>query len=276
MAKIDRLRWTAGISFDAYGVRVGVRVNDPQVLARLASLLPPGSKPTVSPLVDQIYSLWLGRLRAPMQSFHLLYSGVARRARTTSLDELLEVFEADLRLSVAAAARRRVFVHAGVVGWRGRAIVLPGRSGSGKTTLVAELVRAGATYYSDEFAVIDERGRAHPFAKPLSIRDGTQTRKRPAEELGGTIGIAPLPIGLIAFSAYRAGARWRPVPLSPGQGLLALVPHTVPVRRSPQASLAALHRAIEGARLLKASRGQAEDAAVWLLRHLDEITEGAA
>jgi hypothetical protein len=276
MAKLDRLGWAAATCFHVYGVRVGVRVNRPEFLARLASLFPPGWKPTVSPLVDEMYSVWVGERRAHANGFHLLYAGVARRARTTSLDELLDTFEADLRLRVAAAARRRVFVHAGVVGWRGRAIVLPGRSGSGKTTLVAELLRAGGTYYSDEFAVIDQRGRVHPFAKPLSIRDGKHTRKRRAEEMGGAVGTTPLPIGLIAFSAYRAGAQWRPVPISPGQGVLALIPHTVPVRRWPEASLAALERAVGRARLLKGSRGRAEDAAAWLLRHAGESAEGAA
>jgi hypothetical protein len=276
MAKIDRLGWAAGTCFDAYGVRVGIRVNDAPLLPRLAGLFPPGSKPTASPLVDHLYSLWLGKRRAHSSGFHLLYAGVTRRARTTNLDELLLAFEADLRLSVAAAAPRRVFVHAGVVGWQGRAIVLPGRSCSGKTTLVAELVRVGATYYSDEFAVIDDRGRVHPFAKPLSIRDGTQLWTRPAEELGGRVGTTALPIGLIAFSAYHPEGRWRPVPLSPGQGLLALIPHTVPVRRRPQASLAALQRAVERAHVLKASRGEAEGAAVWLLRHAEESAKGAA
>jgi len=276
MAKIDRLGWAEGVCFAAYGVRVGVRVNDPELLRPLTSLFPPGSKLTTSPLVDQLYSLWLGKRRGHALGFHLLYAGVTRRSRTRNLDELLAAFEADLRLSVAAAAPRRVFVHAGVVGWRGRAIVLPGRSCSGKTTLVAELVRQGATYYSDEFAVIDERGRVHPFAKPLSIRDGAQVRKRTAEELGGTVGTAALPIGLIAFSAYHRDARWRPVALSAGQGLLALIPHTVPVRRRPNASLAALQRAVEGACVLKARRGEAEGAAAWLLRHADESAKGAA
>src|SRR5919198_2175039 len=169
MAKLDRLGWAAATSFEAYGVRLGVRVNKPEVLPGLADRFPPGSRPTTSPLVDRLYSLWLGERRGSVRGFHLLYAGVARRARTTSVEEALEALESDLRLSVAAAARRRVFVHAGVVGWRGRAIVLPGRSCSGKTTLVAELLRAGATYLSDEFAVIDGRGRVHPFAKPLSI-----------------------------------------------------------------------------------------------------------
>ena len=44
------------------------------------------------------------------------------------LDKVFEVLESELRLSVASAARRRVFMHAGVVGWGGRAIVIPGRS----------------------------------------------------------------------------------------------------------------------------------------------------
>jgi hypothetical protein len=276
MAEIDRLGWAAATCFQAYGVRVGVRVNQAEILARLARLFPPGSRPTVSSLVDELYSVWVGERRAPAKGFHVLYAGVARRARTTSLDELLENFEADLRLRVAAAARRHVFVHAGVVGWRGRAIVLPGRSGSGKTTLVAELLRAGGTYYSDEFAVIDQRGWVHPFAKPLSIRDGKEVRKRRAEDMGGAVGTTPLPIGLIAFSTYRAGARRRPVPISPGQGVLALIPHTVPVRRRPEASLAALQRAVQQARLLKTSRGRAEDAAAWLLRHVGETAGGAA
>ena len=35
-----------------------------------------------------------------------------------------------------------------------------------------ELVRAGATYYSDEYAVFDSRGRVHPFAQQLAQRLG--------------------------------------------------------------------------------------------------------
>ena len=36
---------------------------------------------------------------------------------------------------------------------------------------MAALVRAGAEYYSDEFAPLDAGGLVHPFAKPLSIRN---------------------------------------------------------------------------------------------------------
>jgi hypothetical protein len=43
-------------------------------------------------------------------------------------------------------------------------MVLPGKSFAGKTTLVAALVRAGAEYWSDEYAVLDANGDVHPYA----------------------------------------------------------------------------------------------------------------
>ncbi len=44
MKKVDRLRWEAGIAFNAYGTRLGVRVNTPQALELLPAYLPPGWK----------------------------------------------------------------------------------------------------------------------------------------------------------------------------------------------------------------------------------------
>src|SRR5437667_9462396 len=227
MAKIDRLGWADGICFTSYGLRIGIRVNEPEVLARLPDHLPPGWKPAPSPIVDRLYSLraaTTGRSTA-IRNFNLLYAGAARLARTRELEEVFEPLESDLQMFVAEWARRRIFVHAGVVGWRGRAIVIPGMSFSGKSTLVAALVRAGATYYSDEYAVFDAQGRVHPYARPLGIRDGNGDRPRrcPVQELGGAPGSKPLTVGLVAVSEYRAGGRWRPRVLSPGHGALALL-----------------------------------------------------
>src|SRR5260221_12052097 len=84
MVKLDRLGWAAGTCFDAYGVRVGVRVNKPEVLPRLASLFPPGSKPASFPLVDPIYSVWLAEDRAHPRAFHLLYGSLSRRGLPTT------------------------------------------------------------------------------------------------------------------------------------------------------------------------------------------------
>jgi hypothetical protein len=275
--KLNRLGWVAGICVEAYGVRIGIRVNQRETLDRVVGLLPPGWKPLSSPRVDELHSFLVGgATRTRARAFNLVYWGIARHARTLDLDAAFATLEANLRLCVASAATRRVFVHAGVVAWRGRALVLPGRSHAGKSTLVAALTRAGATYYSDEFAVLDGRGRVHPFAKPLSLRDleGGGPRSLTAEALGASSGTAPLPVGLVVLSRYREGARWRPSRLTPGPALLQLLAHTVPVRRRPEPSLDALSAMVRRATVLKSARGEAEEIAPRLLRLLEEMPAG--
>lgn len=271
MEKIDRLGWAAGTCFVAYGVRIGIRVNEPAVFDRLLDLLPPEWKPATSPVVDRLYSFIVGGVgpRPNVRRFNLLYAGPGRLARTIDLDEVLRLFAFDLQLYVAEAARRRLFVHAGVVGWRQRAIVIPGRTFAGKTTLVAALVQAGATYYSDEYAVFDARGRVHPYPRPLSIRDagGERARPCPVEALGGRVGVKPLPVGLVVVSEYQPGARWRPRSLSPGQGVLALLANTVAARRRPEVALATLRQVVSHAQILQGARGEAAEMSDAILKN---------
>ena len=162
---------------------------------------------------------------------------------------------------VAEMARRRVFVHAGAVGWNGKAIIIPGRSYSGKTTLVRELVRAGATYYSDEYAVLDMQGRLHPYPQPLAIRKAGSygQQKHPVETLGGVVGSKPLSVGLVIVSKYRENARWRPIQLTAGQGVLELLNNTVPARRKPEVVLPVLQKAVVAATILKGDRSEAAE-----------------
>jgi len=189
--------------------------------------------------------------------------------RTTALEGLCEPLASDLQLYVAEAARRRVFVHAGAVGWCGRAIVLPGRSFSGKTTLVAALLQAGATYYSDEYAVFDGHGRVHPYPTLLSIRQGSaHPHKCPPEALGGRPGVKPLPVGLVVVCAYRPGARWQPRVLSPGRAVLALLANTISARRQPQRALATLQQVVCHATVLQGRRGEATEVAAALLEKM--------
>ena len=263
MEKLNRLGWAEGIAISSFGVRVGIRVNDPAVLARIADRLPPGWKPAASQTVERMYSLIIGGPGASpnIRRLNLLYSNHVRLARERKEELVYNALETDLQLYVAEMARRRVFVHAGVVGWQGKAIVIPGKTFTGKSTLVAELVRAGATYYSDEYAVFDSRGRVHPYPRPLAIREKQfdKPQKISLESLGASIGTKPLPVGVVLVSEYKEGARWRPRKISAGQGALALLANAVAARREPEKLMAILSQVVASATILKSSRGEAKE-----------------
>ncbi len=275
MQKIDRLGWVAGLSFTSYGLCIGVRVNKPELLRAVRQHLPPGWKPTRSLIVDRLYSLFIGSdpARSSVRRFNLLYADVERAGRTMGDEEILEIFESDVRRYVAAEARGRTFIHAGVVGWRGNAIMIPGKSMSGKTTLVAELVRAGATYYSDEYAVLDEHGLVHPYPKPLSIREnGTYKQTHYSiREFGGKIGSKPLPVGLVVLSSYKEKSKWRPRQLSVGRRLMALLAHAVSLQKQPEVVLTTLQQVVSKATVLKGVRGEAQETVARILERIDKL-----
>lgn len=275
MDKLDRLGWAEGLAARAFGVRVGIRVSEPGVVDRLRRDLPPGWKPARSRVVERLYSLRVGGTtpKSRIRRYHLLYADMKRIGRSMDLEETLELLASDVQCYVAEASPTRVFTHAGVVGWRGRAIVFPGKTFSGKTTLVAALVKAGATYYSDEYAVFDSRGRVHPYPSPLSIRDGKGERfgSYTAEELGGSVGSRPLPVGLVVVSEYKSGAHWRPRAMSPGQATLALLANTVSARFQPRVALATLKRAVRRAPVLVGVRGEVEEVVEAMLSEVERV-----
>ncbi len=235
-------------------------MTDAAVLERVLRCLPPGWKPASRAKVGCMYSFVVGDATGKVKKFHILYRGSERLARSHDFDSVLETLEEDLQRHVAAFAEGRVFLHAGAVGWRGRAIILPGRTYAGKSTLVDALVRAGATYYSDEYAVLDERGRVHPYARPLKLRARRgETTARAAGE-PASIGTRALPVGLVALTRYEPGAEWQAQALSPGEALLALMESAVPVRNRPGATLQALQAVVTSAQVVRGVRGEVEQA----------------
>src|SRR3954468_12531685 len=151
----------------------------------------------------------------------------------------VEMLLSSLELWVAEHAKDRIFVHSGCAVHDGRAIVIPGRTMSGKSSLVSALVRAGAQYYSDEFAVLDRRGRVHPYPRPLSIRpyDGTARHRLDVADIGGHVGTGGAQVGVIAHLQYDADAGWSVEELTPGRAALALIDNTVAARSRPRAML---------------------------------------
>jgi hypothetical protein len=269
MDRINRLGWAAGFGFKALGVRIGVRVNDASVLPEIQRRLPQGARLSTSPVVDHLYSIIVGREshNPALRRFHLMYADSLRVTRTLEKSELFADVERYLEQSVIVGVPDKLFLHAGVVGWRGHAILLPAPSHGGKTTLVAALVRAGATYYSDEYAVLDARGRVHPYPRPLRLRvDGdVVVEDVPAAKLGGRIGAHPLPVSLIALLAYRPRAEWRAVPVAPGRAMLDLLGHAPAARLAPEMAIGILRPAVERALVIKGTRGDTADSVSALL-----------
>jgi hypothetical protein len=71
---LDQLHWPAGVALVSFGVRLGVRVSDPAVLAAVLDRLPPGWQPAPSPEVDELFSLVIGT-EGDAAKPHQLYDG---------------------------------------------------------------------------------------------------------------------------------------------------------------------------------------------------------
>lgn len=174
--------------------------------------------------------------------------------------ELFDCLDSRIRVIVAEFAVGRVFLHAGVVGWKGKALVLPGKSYHGKTTLVSELVKKGAEYFSDEYAVLDERGYVHPFPKMLSMRgiiDEHQQVDLPVEIFGGKAAEKPLEVGLVLLTEFEKDAVWKPETMSPGEAIMEMLSHTFSTRYKPEFALKVLNKITDRAIITKTQRGEA-------------------
>lgn len=253
------------IAAEAFGVGFVIRADD-DLAGQVVAILPPGHVP----LPDGSSGLPAftvargpgGAIRVDHEREQLVETGDPGIA--------LAALDARLRTVIAAGSPGMVFVHAGVVARAGRAIVLPAASMAGKTELVAALLRAGATYFSDEFAVIDPVGRVHPYPRPLSIRErGTRRATRtPAAALSAPTGDRPAEVAVIAATHFSPDGAWRPARRSAADGALLLLAHAGQVRAHPERVLETVHRASRGAVVLEGPRGEADDAAPGLLELL--------
>lgn len=256
----------ADIFARAYGVRFRVRTTDPSWLPALVARLPPGTR-LCRPSGRESFFCAVETTGVPLgRPLVQVRLGDDVQAEDTTVAQVLDTFESLVRFEVARRSPRWTFVHAGVVGWHGRAIVIPGASFSGKSMLVRALVRAGATYFSDEYAVLDRRGLVYPFAQPLMHRTDAGPRARLSiDELGGTLGTRALPIGHVVVTHYDADATWNPTIKTPGEGLLALLANTVRAQTAPARVMRTLAAVAETATIIQGPRGDADTTAAALL-----------
>jgi hypothetical protein len=246
------------LSFEAFGYAFEVLSHDPTLIERIGEVLPPGWRPLASGPVKARYEVTRDG-RITLDGEEVLKPGAG-------VDPLRPLASA-IHHQLAQHAPAHVFIHAGVVAVGNRAIVIPGSSMSGKSTLVDELVRAGATYFSDEYAVVDRDGMIWPYPKALSLRFDWNTRsvRAPFAVSEGQIIRRPARAALIVVTRYEEGASWRPQRLTSGQGALTLLEHTVSARSRPREAIAAACRLAVGARTVAGPRGEAGPVARRLL-----------
>lgn len=183
------------------------------------------------------------------------------RERSLRRQECLSRLKKHIEIQVAERSPERVFLHAAMVDWDGLTVLLPGPTYAGKSTLTWDLVRAGATYCGDEFALLDLRGRARAYPAPLTLR--RNGFRRVVSEAAGSPGSARRP-GMILFTRYRPGSRWDPRPVSAGTAALLLFQNTVSARQDPQRVLRAVGRLARGVPAYFSDRPDSRGAVEWL------------
>jgi hypothetical protein len=264
------------IAIESFGVKIKIHAARKDVLeeieARIDKILPAGFYQKIS----ERGAAHTFSVRQNNSYEYVLFKGRQKIEFGNEREIFLKYLDWQIRLTIAEFAKERVFLHAGVVGWKGKAIIIPARSFQGKTTLVKELTKLGAQYYSDEYAVLDEEGFVHPFPKMLSIRgieDAYRQTDFPVESFGGAKGIEPLPVGMVLLTEFEKGAAWRPRILSDGLGVMEMLSHTIPIRYNPKFSLKVLNKTVNRAIIVKTKRGEAKDFAERLLSFFENKAE---
>jgi hypothetical protein len=158
-------------------------------------------------------------------------------------------------------------VHAGVVLVDSKALLLPGRSGTGKSSMVAELLRHGASYLSDEYALIDGQGLVHSYPRPLLLRDGSRNGFPVlAPECSVVTPSSPVPVGWIMELEYRNSGQSMISPVSKGEGFLSLLRNTPHLLTEAPDLIDKFYKAAEPAQCFVGNRTDAVHAARDILR----------
>lgn len=264
------------LSFESYGARIGIRSESENILRqienRIAEILPGAIK-----FIDSREAEHFLDVERKGEFGFAIYKDGENVSNAADERTFFDFIESQIRLAVAEFAVGRVFLHAGAVGWKGRGVIIPASSFAGKSALVAALIKKGALYYSDEYAVLDEDGRLHPFPKPLSLRgvvDDYRQVERTAQSLGGAVGETPIPVALALICAYKKGGaadeEFAPEILSAGRGMLEILAHTIPVRYNTKFALEILNKISTRAIIAKCKRGEADVFANLLIQFLDK------
>lgn len=233
---------------EAFGYRLGFRWADDSGRAAVQGVLLPDWEIRQDEEADHWFIL---------DNQFCLKDGEEKIGPLPDPEQLRLRLQQQVQIRLTAEASDFLFVHAGVVVWQGQAVVFPGPSRAGKSSLVLELVKAGAQFWSDEFAVLDRQGLVHAYPRPLFQRlSKTRKQRWEPEQLGWRPGPA-VPLGVLLMTRYMAGVTWRPRELSVNEAVDEIWKE-VRYPSSRADSRKWLSGVLEGARRLKGVRGEAE------------------
>lgn len=147
----------------------------------------------------------------------LLEGDRAQPAEASDPGELLLRLDQDLIIQLQKRRPDLYFVHAGVLDYAGKALLLVAPSGGGKSTTTWALVHHGFRYLSDELGPIDLRTvKVHPYPRAIALKSrpprsyplpgGTLASSRgfhvAAAAMSGGIRTTAAPVGAVFFLRY--------------------------------------------------------------------------
>jgi hypothetical protein len=244
------------LELELLGVPVRLAAPDAELRACLATCY----APSLMEAGSEAHGL-AGRIEPVPGGFRVEVDGRAERLERGPT-EAVRALNHELLQALMLRRREHYFVHAAVVVWRGRALVLPGLSRAGKSTLALALLLEGARYLSDELLVFDSAGRALPLPRAPKIRDECVAyfpelagsfrgagegrflsfAALPAGALAG-----PTPVGAVAVPRWSESGDDRPRAIPRGEALLALAASSLNFGAHREASLDRLAELVDGA-----------------------------
>ena len=259
--------------FESHGVPFAVRTNCRDLRESLSDFLPPRRSKGAAVPHARTYTLISPKPDDIGAQTYRLYVGKKLKVNSSDPFDLFDHIEGDLQIHVGEMAREFAFIHSGVIAWKGRGVLIPGRSCWGKSTLVQALIRAGATYYSDEYAILDRDGGLHAYPRRLSLRIAGQARaaRRTAESLGAKCGTDCIRPALVLLTRYQAGAEWSPQPIAAGSAIQELIRHSLSIRRQAEFVLDVLENLVAEARVVQTKRGDADETAQHILNLVSAV-----
>jgi hypothetical protein len=271
------------VAFEAFGLKIGVRADDPSVIARLQGIGPAGSRPCDPEDVECMFGITttdIGRynVRFDIREGVVLTERdmTAYIAGDADLDLAIAALDVHVQSYIALHAPDQIFIRAGVVGYRGYAILVAGGPISGKSTLVQALVDAGATAYSEDYAPLDESGRVRPYFRTV-VAGAERAERANGQAPVDDAELEPLPLGAIVLTAYRRGAEWQPKSLSRGEAVLAVMSHAEPGSERPAETFRGITNALRGDVVaLQSDRGEAAAVAPLLLADVERALSQAS